>query len=76
MLALKGYYDGKKFVPLDKVPIKQNQKVIITVLDEFITEEDSKTKPYKKYVGILSNENFKEIEDALKDFEKVDTHEW
>jgi hypothetical protein len=76
MLAVKGYFNGKEFIPLEQVSIKQNQKVIITVLDEFVTPEEPKVKPFKKYVGTLSDENFKEIEEALKDFEKVDANEW
>lgn len=76
MLALKGYFNGKEFVPLERVKIKRNQKVIITVLDEFVSEKDSQEKPYKKYIGKLSNDNFNEIKEALKETEKVDENEW
>lgn len=31
MLALKGYFNGKEFIPLEKVEAKPNQKVIITL---------------------------------------------
>jgi hypothetical protein len=48
MLALKGYFNGKEFIPLEKVNIKANQKVIITVLDEYIDTLTMKEKPYKK----------------------------
>jgi len=75
MLALKGYYNGKEFVPLDKVDIKPNQRVIITVLDEYINE-DKTEKSYKKYVGKLSSESYNEIKEALKETEKVDVNEW
>lgn len=77
MLALKGYYNGKNIVPLEKINnIKQNQKVIITVLDEYINDREIKEKPYKKYVGLLTSESYKEIEEALKDVERVDKNEW
>lgn len=38
MLALQGYYDGNAIQTLEKVQAKKNQKVIITVLDEFVEE--------------------------------------
>ena len=38
MLALKGYYDGTAVQTLEKITAKKNQKLIITVLDEFIEE--------------------------------------
>lgn len=38
MLALQGYYDGETIQPLGEFPAKKNQKLIITVLDEFINE--------------------------------------
>lgn len=38
MLALQGYYDGKTIQPLEEFPARKNQKLIITVLDEFISE--------------------------------------
>jgi hypothetical protein len=34
MVAIKGYYDGSHFVALENVPIRKNNKVIITFLDE------------------------------------------
>lgn len=38
MLALQGYYDGNSVQALEKINAKKNQKVIITILDEFIDE--------------------------------------
>lgn len=38
MLALQGYYDGNAVQTLEKIQAKKNQKLIITVLDEFIEE--------------------------------------
>ena len=38
MLALKGYYDGTAVQTLEKITAKKNQKLSITVLDEFIEE--------------------------------------
>lgn len=38
MLALQGYYDGQKIQTLEAIQAEKNQKVIITVLDEFVEE--------------------------------------
>ena len=76
MLALKGYYNGKDFLPLEKVNVKTNQKVIITLLDEYVIPEENTDKPYKKYIGKLDSISFNEINKALKDTEGVDTSEW
>ena len=76
MLALKGYFNGKDFIPLENVQIKRNQKVIITVLDEFVSDSESVEKPYKKYVGKLSKEDFNELQEILKETEKIDKNEW
>ena len=42
MLAIHGYYDGTAIRPLEKLNAKPNQRVIITIIDEFIEPE---TKP-------------------------------
>ena len=34
MLAIKGIYDGKKIVPLEKFPVNKQYKVIITFIEE------------------------------------------
>ena len=41
-MTIEGYFDGKTFVPLEKLSLKPNQKVQITVLDEFLTSEKQK----------------------------------
>lgn len=38
MLALQGYYDGNAVQTLEEIRAEKNQKLIITVLDEFIEE--------------------------------------
>ena len=43
MLALQGYYDGNMVRTLEKNSCKEKiKKLIITVLDEFMDESDSK----------------------------------
>ena len=36
MMALQGYYDGNSVQTLEKIQAKKNQKLVITILDEFI----------------------------------------
>lgn len=53
MLALEGYYDGKSVQTLEKIQAQKNQKLIITILDEFM-EEKSKEQSSQTARGILS----------------------
>lgn len=39
MLAVQGYYDGVMIKPLEKMNAKPNQRVIITIMDEFVEPE-------------------------------------
>lgn len=52
MLALQGYFDGNMVQTLEKINAKKNQKVIITVLDEFIEEVPKQNKRSAR--GLLS----------------------
>jgi hypothetical protein len=76
MKSINAYYNGDIFVPLEKPVIQPNQKVIITILDEFFGKQNTPVKPFEKYVGKLDNESFAELENALTDCEKVDLYEW
>lgn len=75
MQAVKGFFNGEKIIPLENAQLKKNQKVIITILDEYVQNEKI-DKPHRKYFGKLDNESFKEIIDAIQDCEKVDFSEW
>lgn len=70
MLAVNGYYDGKVCVPLAKVAIQPQQKVIITVLDEVMPTK----RNLKKYVGKISKEDSELIAKAVEDGRKVDSN--
>ena len=43
MIAVNAYFDGNNYVLEDNVLVKQNQKVIITLLDEFVPKKHKKT---------------------------------
>lgn len=34
MQTIEGYFDGKTFIPLEKVPVSKKYKVIITFVEE------------------------------------------
>ena len=53
MLAVHGYFDGSAIKPLEKITARPNQRVIITILDEFI--EPVKETPKKGMRGVLSS---------------------
>ena len=72
MIAVKAYYDGNVFIPVEPVKARKNQNAIITILDI----ERKNDKPHKDFIGILSLENSNEICRALLDTQKVDTDEW
>ncbi|MCH5282266.1 MAG: hypothetical protein J1E59_01255 [Treponema sp.] len=39
-MTVQGYYDGTHYVALEQVDIKPNQKVTITVLDDFMPQDE------------------------------------
>ena len=53
MEALQAYFDGNAVKTLGDVKLKKNQKLIITVLDEFL-DDAPKKKMGKSARGILS----------------------
>ena len=56
MLAVKGYFDGTVIKLLENFEAKPNQKVIITIMDEFIDNDDNgkRNKTLKNLRGILA----------------------
>lgn len=40
MNAIKGLYDGEKFIPLENFPGEKKYKVVITFLEEIDEDED------------------------------------
>lgn len=52
MQSVKGYYDGTNIRPLEEMTVKPNQRVIITIMDEFI--DPPLIAPKKGMRGILA----------------------
>lgn len=66
MFALQGYYDGNAVQTMEKIHAQKNQKLIITILDEFI-EEIPVHREKKSARGLLE----KYANPALRDQEKT-----
>ena len=52
MVSVNGYFDGNVVEPLEKIDAKPNQRVIITIMDEFFTPEPK--KDIKSMRGVLA----------------------
>ena len=52
MQAIQGYYDGTSIRLLEKIAAKPNQRVIITVMDEYV--EPAETVQKKGMRGVLA----------------------
>jgi hypothetical protein len=74
MDTARAYYDGTVFVPLTPIKARKNQPVIITFPDDNDTQLGGKS--YLRHAGALSNDNYVELVEILKDTQKVDADEW
>ena len=54
MLAVQGYYDGAAFQPLGKTKVLPNQKVIVTIMDDFVEKSKASEEERLKLVEELS----------------------
>ena len=52
MVAVQGYYDGMSIKSFEKITAKPNQRVIITIMDEFVEHDIAEEK--KGMRGALS----------------------
>ena len=52
MVAVQGYYDGMPIKSFEKITAKPNQRVIITIMDEFVEPDIAEEK--KGMRGALS----------------------
>lgn len=66
MLALEGYYDGETVRTVEKIQAKKNQKVIITILDEFIEEfpQEEKLRSARGMLAKYADSSLREQEAA------------
>lgn len=52
MMAVQGYFDGVNIRSMEQISIKPNQKVIITVMDDFVDSANIHSK--KSMRGVLA----------------------
>ena len=74
MSVARAVFDGKVFIPLTPVKVKKDQEVFVTIIDD--QKDNCANKPYLRYAGALSQEDFNEITEILKDTEIVYADEW
>jgi len=74
MEAVRAYYDGRVFVPTRPVSVRKNQPAIVTILDE--ARENQTQKALLSLAGILSEEEYQDFQEALRDTERIDIDEW
>lgn len=77
MLALQGYYDGNAIQTLEKIHAKKNQKLIITILDEFIEDidEDVKSLSARGSLSQYANSKLQQKEDSAWEEEVKDNYD-
>lgn len=51
MVSVMAHYDGNNYVMDSQVVVKRNQKVIITLLDDFIKPKKKSLSEIKSYMG-------------------------
>nr|WP_321322475.1 DUF2281 domain-containing protein [uncultured Campylobacter sp.] len=68
MLVANGYFDGDSIKTFENFKAQKNQKVIITVLDEFVNEQKSAFGLLKDKI-IKISDDFDAPLDEFKDYE-------
>ena len=62
MVVVQGYYDGTMIKPLEKIAAKPNQRVIITIMDEFVKPEIIRKKGMRGILAQYANSSLAEKE--------------
>ena len=78
MQTIEAYYNGHAFVPITPVTVRINERAVITIFED-TTDKCPKwksDKTYLNYAGMLSDENYEEIVEILKDTRQIDANEW
>ena len=76
MISVNGYYDGNSIRMLEKIKVRKNQRIIITILDEDIYPEKSFVG--KSAAGVLAkyaNPDLIPLEDGAWERAVSDDHE-
>ena len=70
-MMVQGYFDGRQYVALEDVAVKENQRVQITILDDYIerdehTENAKLLARHKGFGGKLWTEDPQKYVSALR----------
>lgn len=71
MMAVQAYYDGTNIKPLEAITLKQNQKIILTIMDEYVDVENGKEKfPFDIFADglIYIADDFDETPECFKEY--------
>ena len=75
MMAVHGYYDGAAFQPFEKMELRKNQRVIITILDDIAdnarTIDEERVKKIKQMRGCISQYAKPDVEEAMMEEEEA-----
>ncbi|MDR1183632.1 MAG: hypothetical protein LBK67_02415 [Coriobacteriales bacterium] len=74
MSVARTIYDERVFVPVALVRVRKSQEVFVVIVDE--PRDEYTDKPFLRLAGALSDEDYAEIEEALKDTEITDYTVW
>lgn len=76
LLAFQGYYDGNSVQALEKIQAKKNQKLVITILDEFLEEKpDNNMQSARGLLSAYANPDRMKEEDSAWEKAVVEEHE-
>ena len=79
MVAIRGRFDGKVFIPEDAVDLPRNQRVILHVepVGAGPLPQGATGEQLRKLVGAISPEDLRLMSQAIAgDCERVDQNDW
>ncbi len=59
MIAITAYYDGTHIKPLESVSLKQNQKIILIIMDEHVDVESNATAVGTSMQALQNLQNYR-----------------
>ena len=74
MGVVKAIYDGHAFVPIAPIHAKKNDIALFAIIER--ASDSYADKPYLNFAGALSDEDYQEITEILKETERVEPDEW
>ncbi len=77
MVAIKGRFDGKVFVPDEAVDLPRDQRVVMHIESVGALPPGTPAADLLQFVGMISDEDLKLMSDAIEEgCERVDPDGW